>query len=155
MPRTIFALIIMLLATACGSPDPGNQRVQEGAVPAKPAGQRVAVVAAARPFEGEWPEILVMADGRELGRAVVTAEREAGGWERFEFVSDGRPVNELALRYANDSGERDLWVRSVTVDGVELPIEDAVYLRDGRDSIPGRVKMSWTGELRFSGLAAN
>jgi hypothetical protein len=145
------ALAVLLLATACGSPEPA-QRVEEGAVPAKPAGQRVAVVASGRPHEGEWPEILVLADGREIGRAVVTADREAGGWERFEFTSEGGRVGELAVRYQNDAGERDLWVRSVTLDGVPLPIEEAVYVRDGRDSMPGRVRMSWNGELRFGNL---
>jgi hypothetical protein len=109
-------------------------------------------VASARPHAGEWPELLVLADGRELGRAIVMADREAGGWERYEFTNDAGPVGELTVRYPNDAGERDLWVRSVTLDGVPLPVEDAVYLRDGRESMPGRVKMSWTGELRFSGL---
>jgi hypothetical protein len=40
----------------------------------------------------------------------------------------------------------------VTLDGVPLPVEDAVYLRDGRKSMPRRVRMSWTGELRFTRL---
>ena len=57
--------------------------------------------------------------------------------------------NALAVRYANDLGDRDLWVRKVVLDGAELAPERGTYVRDGREPPAGRSRLSWPGELRF------
>lgn len=115
--------------------------------------QEITVVASGRAQGGEAPLIVVMADGREIGRSFVVAEAAAGKRQAHTFAHEGAPATRLAIRYANDRGERDLWIHEVTLDGVELPLDQAVYARDGREDLPGRKRLSWAGELRFEDLA--
>lgn len=115
--------------------------------------QEITVVATGRAHGGEAPLIVVTVDGREIGRSFVVAEAAAGKRDAHTFVHEGAPATRLAIRYANDRGERDLWIHEVTLDGVELPLDRAVYARDGREDLPGRKRLSWAGELRFEDLA--
>ena len=121
-------------------------------------GTAVTVVASGRAAGGEAPRIALFADGRPVGEAVVAASRERDEWGRYAFaLPPGPPPKVLAVRFRNDAGERDLWVREVVLAGGEegaggdatLRPEQATYLRDGREPVPGRRRMPWAGELRF------
>ncbi len=110
---------------------------------------RATVVASGRAASGEAPHIVLIADGKEVGEAAVVASRQEGQWGSYDFDWRGSRPSVLVVRYANDSGDRDLWVRKVILDGADLAPEKATYLRDGRESLPGRSRMSWAGALQF------
>jgi hypothetical protein len=93
---------------------------------------------------------MLVADGTAVGEVDVAADREAGDWGRYAFTLSGVRPQTLAVRYLNDAGERDLWVRKLVLDETEMTPEQATYLRDGREPMPGRTRMSWSGELRFA-----
>ena len=148
MIRPLFTLLGLacLGLAACDEPDAG---AQVGAVQAAPT-MTVTVIAAGRPFEGQAPRIMLVADGTNVGEIDVDADRAAGAWGRYAFTITGLRPQTLSVRYLNDAGERDLWIRKVVLDDAEMTAEQATYLRDGREPMPGRTRMSWAGELRFA-----
>jgi hypothetical protein len=110
---------------------------------------RATIIASGRAASGEVPRLVLLADGKEVGEASITASRADGKWGVYEFDWRGSRPSILAVRYANDLGDRDLWVRKVVLDGAELAPERGTYVRDGREPLPGRSRLSWPGELRF------
>lgn len=152
------AAAALLLAACLGEGEDGGRG---GATAAAGGGGKgapssptvITLVAAGRAAGGEAPRVAVLVDGEPVGEAVVRAEHGAGEWETHEFRAAAPPRATLGVRYLNDGGERDLWVRRVEVGGAELPLDRATYLRNGRDPLPGQERMRWGGELRFEPLA--
>lgn len=147
MTRVTKALAILACLGPGACVDDGGNATAGGTAPATSI--RATVIASGQSAAGEAPRIVLVADGREVGAATVTASRAEGQWGSYVFDWQGARPSVLAVRYANDAGERDLWVRKVVLDGAELRVETATYVRDGREALPGRARMSWAGELRF------
>jgi hypothetical protein len=112
---------------------------------------RATVIASGRAASGEVPRLVLLADGKEVGEASITASRADGKWGVYEFDWRGSRPSVLAVRYANDLGDRDLWVRKVVLDGAEL----APSWRRRRGPMCGTAASRFLAEAGFPGRASS
>ena len=126
-------------------------------------GSLVLVVSGTSAEGGIFPRITVLVDGKAvLGASNVEISAVPPATQTvIAQVPSG--ATRVAIHYGNDeqsswtSGDRDLYIKSVTLNGVDLPPSTAVYDRtvDGQfhSTIQGQAEMKWSGTLTFSGSA--
>jgi hypothetical protein len=96
-------------------------------------------------------------DGKVLGEEKVSAEHSKGESVVFDFSGDvprAGQGTELKISFVNDASgragqDRNLWIESVSIDGDNLPVGQAVYDRDSGVDLAGISKMAWNGSLIF------
>ncbi|RYF49094.1 MAG: DUF4214 domain-containing protein, partial [Comamonadaceae bacterium] len=122
------------------------------------AGQLVFVLGG-MPSQGGWPTVNILVNGSVV-RAGVTIDTEVrdGHTETVSVpLPAGVPVTSVGIRYTNDLvttvDDRNVYVGSVSVNGVELALSSATYVRDDYPAIAGQNAMNWNGTMTWSGAA--
>ncbi len=120
--------------------------------------------------ENTWPIINVLVNGSVvMGSITVTADHSAGSTQLVTVpIAAGTSVGSVGIEYTNDpqtdgfvSGDRNVYLSSVNLDGTELLGTSSTYLRtannttiDGQQQfINGQEAMVWGGTLTYSGTA--
>lgn len=124
-------------------------------------GSLVLVLSGTSAEGGIFPKITVLVDYKAVADAtnVEISAVPPATQTVIALVPSG--ATRVAIHYGNDeqsswtSGDRDLYVTSVTLNGVDLPPSTAVYDRTVNDqyhsTIQGQAEMKWSGTLTFSG----
>lgn len=114
------------------------------------------------PAGGEWPKPAILINGQWVGPAVTVNSYIIDG--HTQVVSVMLPtdvaVTSVGLQYWNDgvvgTEDRNLYVGSATLNGVNLPLNQGTYAIDGESPIPGQSEIYRNGTLTWSGsLVAN
>lgn len=109
------------------------------------------------PAGGEWPKLNVLINGQWAASVTVTSYVIDGHTQLVSVgLPVGVPVTSVGLQYWNDgttpSGEdRNLYVGSATLNGVDLPLAQASYTIDGEAPIPGQHDIYRNGTLIWGG----
>lgn len=110
------------------------------------------------PAGGEWPRPAILVNGQWVGPAVTVDAYVIQGNTQVVTVQlpDG-PVTSVGIQYFNDGSvggeDRNLYVGSATLNGVNLPINQATYAIDGEGAITGQSEIYRNGTLTWSGSA--
>jgi hypothetical protein len=89
------------------------------------------------------PQFDLYVNGVKVGGTTqVTASHATGEWQTFKFTApSGTTANsKIELRYTNNgttTGDRNLIVDHIEVNGARLEAESATYLRPGMPTITG------------------
>lgn len=118
-------------------------------------GQLVFVLGA-MPSQGVWPTINILVNGQVVAaNLTITANVVAGNTQVVGVTLPSGPINSVAIQYTNDLvtdvDDRNVYVGRVTLNGTDLAIDQAVYVRNDRPTIPGDSGMNWNGTMTWSG----
>ncbi len=122
------------------------------------------IVAQSTSAEGMWPLINIRVNGAiVLSNVVMTANADAGMTQQISVVvPSGTAIASVGIEYLNDdqteyvTGDRNLFLKSVTLNGQALPASSATYMRSADGSVVGgQMDMVWGGTLTFSGSAVS
>jgi hypothetical protein len=110
------------------------------------------------PADGEWPKVGVLVNGQWVTVVTVDSYVIAGDTKVVTVPLPDGPVTSVGLHYFNDgmsaTGEdRNLYVGSVTLNGVQLQLDQGIYAIDGAQSVPGQHEVYRNGTLSWSGAA--
>lgn len=120
----------------------------------------LSVVVNATSAENIWPNMNVLVNGSVVVAGIsVTANRDAGDTQLVTVpIPAGTSVTSVGIEYTNDgqsvyqSEDRNLYLSSVKLNGVELPISSSTYFRTANSTtVAGQTAMVWGGTLTFSG----
>ena len=114
-------------------------------------------VLGATPAQGGWPTPDILINGQVVASHVLVNSNVFEG--HTQVVSVGLPpggVSSVGIRFTNDlvipGGEdRNIYVGSVTLNGVTLDIASATYVRDDFPTTTGRTDMNWNGTMTWTG----
>jgi len=102
-------------------------------------------------YQNVAPKVKLYINGKVVKTFSVNNQTE---YKFYNFISPrSQSISSVYVRYTNDSGDRDLFVDSVRVDGYHYDPKNAQYDRWGLDNksvIQGQREMSWTGFLIFN-----
>jgi len=112
------------------------------------------------PAAGEWPRPNILINGQWAASFTITAPVLQGQTQVVAVDLPDGPITSVGIQFWNDlrtaSGEdRNLYVGSATLNGVQLPISQASYALDGDATIPGQHDMGRNGTLTWSGSAVS
>jgi hypothetical protein len=126
-------------------------------------GSLVLVLSGTSAEGGIFPRITVLVDGQAVAGASNVEISVVPPATQTVVAPVPSGATRVAIHYGNDeqsswtSGDRDLYIKSVTLNGVDLPPSTAMYDRtvDGQfhSTIQGQAEMKWSGTLTFSGAA--
>jgi hypothetical protein len=122
---------------------------------------KLVVVLGATPSQGGWPHPNIIVNGQVLARDVPITSYILDGHTQVVTVSlpTDVPVTSVAIQYWDDnvtpSDDRNVYVGSVTLNGVTLPLDAAVYTRSDYPTIPGQHDMDWNGFMTWSGTVVS
>lgn len=126
-------------------------------------GSLVLVLAGSPADGGVWPSINIVVNGVVVQSNVSVTANNATGATQTVTVPVPANATSFAINYTNDSqtdwnsGDRNLYVKSVTLNGVAFDPATATYDRTQNgayfDTVPGQADMVWGGTLTFSGAA--
>lgn len=119
------------------------------------AGQLVFVLGG-MPSQGGWPAVDFLVNGQvTLANYGVTSDVIAGRTQTVSVPLPGGAITSVGIRYVNDLvtsvDDRNVYVGSVTLNGVALNIASATYVRDDYPTIAGTTEMNWNGTMTWSG----
>lgn len=127
----------------------------------QPFGDNLLLVLSANSLGGVWPLVNVLVNGTVvLSNVSITADNALNQTQLLSVpLAAGTTVSSVTLQYLNDeitpSGDRNLYLSSISLNGHALPPSAAAYVRtaDGQvfDTIAGQGDLFWGGELRFTG----
>lgn len=122
------------------------------------AGQLVFVLGG-MPSQGAWPTVNIVVNGSVvLAGVTIDSEVRDGHTETVAVpLPAGTAVTTVGIQYTNDLvtqvDDRNVYVGSVSLNGVDLTVSSATYVRDDYPSIPGQNAMNWNGTMTWSGPA--
>ena len=127
-------------------------------------GGSLVLVLAGSPADGAvWPNINIIVNGVVVQSNVSVTANNATGATQTVTVPVPANATSFAINYTNDSqtdwnsGDRNLYVKSVTLNGVAFDPATATYDRTQNgayyDTVAGQADMVWGGTLTFSGTA--
>lgn len=111
-------------------------------------------------YQGGWPIVNVLVNGSIVMSGIsVTANHATGATQLVTVaIPAGTTVNSIGIEFTNDghtptySEDRDLYLSSVKLNGVDLPISSATYFRSADGStVAGQTSMVWGGTLTYAG----
>jgi serralysin len=109
------------------------------------------------PAGGEWPRPAILINGQWTTAVTIDAPVVQGQTETVTIQLPNVPITSIGIQYWNDgsigSEDRNLYVGSVTLNGVNLPLNQATYSMDGAGSIPGQSDVYRNGTMTWSGTA--
>ena len=131
---------------AVTTPEPGN-----------PGSDHTVIVRVSGDHYDGAPEFRLVVDGQQVGDVhTVASVHSLGEWETVEFtVNAPGGFDEVRIEFLNDyyggspDTDRNLHVDWISINGVELAPEEALYDRDGWSDIPGQSNMAYPGALVF------
>ena len=107
------------------------------------------------PAGGEWPKVGIMINGQWVTVATVDAYVIDGHTQVVTVPLPDGPITSVGLQYFNDgvigSEDRNLYVGSATLNGVDLPLSQGTYAIDGDATIAGQHEIYRNGTLSWSG----
>jgi Bacterial Ig domain/Ca-dependent carbohydrate-binding module xylan-binding/Right handed beta helix region len=118
--------------------------------------QVITVTVSGDQYNGD-PRFRLLVDGQQVGDIQsVSAVHSSGEWQTFKFTVDASGgFDQVSVQFVNDTyggsadKDRNLYVDSIGVNGVELAPQEAVYDRAGKSDIAGQSTMAWAGALVF------
>lgn len=122
------------------------------------AGQLVFVLGG-MPSQGGWPTVNILVNGAvALAGVTIDSEVRDGHTETVSVpLPAGTAVTSVGIRYTNDLvttvDDRNVYVGSVSVNGVSLAVSSGTYVRDDYPTIAGQSAMNWNGTMTWSGAA--
>jgi parallel beta-helix repeat protein len=113
----------------------------------------VTVVASGDDYNGD-PIIGLIVNGVQTTSSTVTAVHSLGQWQTFTYtVTPPSVLSNIGVRFTNDAyglgGDRNLYIKSVTVNGVMLMPNQGIYTHWGA-SQTGSVILWTTGTLTWN-----
>lgn len=107
------------------------------------------------PAGGQWPTPAILINGQWVGTVTVDSYVIQGNTEVVTFQLPAGPITSVGLQYWNDgtvgSEDRNLYIGSASLNGVNLPLGQATYAIDGGTPIPGQSDIYRNGTLTWSG----
>jgi hypothetical protein len=107
------------------------------------------------PAGGQWPEIGILINGQWTSVVTVDAPVLSGTTETVTIQLPAGPITSVGLHYFNDgivgTEDRNLYVGSATLNGVDLPLSQGTYAIDGDVTIQGQSDIYRNGTLSWSG----
>ncbi|MEJ6020819.1 DUF4214 domain-containing protein [Ramlibacter sp. PS4R-6] len=107
------------------------------------------------PAGGEWPKIGVLINGQWTATATIDAYVINGNTQTVTVQLPTGTITSVGLQYFNDgsvgSENRDLYIGSASLNGVNLPLNQGTYAIDGASPIPGQNEIYRNGTLTWSG----
>ncbi len=126
-------------------------------------GSLVLVLAGSPADGGVWPNINIVVNGVVVQANIAVTANNATGATQTVTVAVPANATSFAINYTNDSqtdwnsGDRNLYIKSVTLNGVAFDPATATYDRTQNgayfDTVQGQADMVWGGTLTFSGTA--
>ena len=132
----------------------GNDLIQAS------SGGTLTIVASATMAEGTWANMNVLVNGSIVMANVTVSANHAMGQTQLITVAvpAGITVTSVGIEFTNDghtptyTEDRDLFLSSVNLNGIELPVSSSTYFRSADGStIDGQLAMRWSGTLTFTG----
>jgi hypothetical protein len=109
------------------------------------------------PAGGVWPQVGILVNGQWVGVVTVDSAVINGDTQTVAVQLPAGPITSVGLQYFNDgmSGteDRNLYVGSATLNGVDLPLSQGTYAIDGGATIQGQSDIYRNGTLSWSGSA--
>ncbi len=111
-------------------------------------------------YNGGWPVVNVLVNGSVVSANITVSANHATGETQLVTVAipAGTTVSSIGIEFTNDghtptyTEDRDLYLSSVQLNGIELPVSSSSYFRSADGStIPGQLAMVWGGTLTFTG----
>lgn len=125
------------------------------------SGSLVLVLAGTSADGGVWPSINILVNGVAVQSNISVTANNATGATQTVTVPVPTNATSVAIQYTNDSqtdwnsGDRNLYIKSVSLNGVALDPTTASYDRTQNgayfDTVAGQADMVWGGTLTFSG----
>jgi hypothetical protein len=107
------------------------------------------------PAGGEWPKPAILINGQWTGTVTVDSYVIAGNTQVVTVQLPAGPITSVGLQYWNDgtvgSEDRNLYVGSASLNGVNLALSQGTYAIDGASPIPGQSEIYRNGTLTWSG----
>lgn len=124
-------------------------------------GSLVLVLAGSPADGGVWPNINIVVNGVVVQANISVTANNATGATQTVTVPVPTNATSFAINYTNDSqtdwnsGDRNVYVKSVMLNGVAFDPATATYERTQNgayfDTVQGQADMVWGGTLTFSG----
>lgn len=120
------------------------------------AGKLVFHVSATQAQNG-WPLANVLINGNVvLANVLITADARQGQVQTIEVAVPPGPIDNVQLQYLNDivispQEDRNIYLRSVTLNGHDIPLGSGTYFRQDMSTLQGQDEMAWNGYMVFSG----
>ena len=143
----------------------GNDTIQANA--AGVSNGSLILTLAGTPGENMWPTIDVLINGSIVRSSVIVSANDFDGYTQQVYVQlPGTVVNSVSIDLTNDaqqeyaSGDRNIFIKDVNLNGTHLGVASALYTRDGFTGadfteqghvITGQEQMYWGGEMTWSG----
>jgi hypothetical protein len=110
----------------------------------------ISVVASGDDYDGD-PVMGILVNGTQVTTSTVTAVHGSNQWQTFTYTVDApSPLQTIGVSYTNDlygtGGDRNLYVQSITVNGVALTPSQGTYVHWGT-SQTGQSLLFTTGTL--------
>jgi hypothetical protein len=116
---------------------------------------QLVLVLGGMPAAGEWPRPNILINGVPVANVTVDAYVIDGHTQVVALPLPDGPITSVGIQYWNDMStsteDRNLYVGSVTLNGVDLPIASASYALDGDATITGQSDMFRNGTMTWSG----
>jgi hypothetical protein len=107
------------------------------------------------PAGGVWPQVGVLVNGQWVSNVTVDAYVINGDTQTVTVQLPAGPITSVGLQYYNDATigteDRNLYVGSATLNGVDLPLTQGTYAIDGGGTIQGQSDIYRNGTLSWSG----
>jgi hypothetical protein len=104
---------------------------------------------------GEWPSVGILINGVWVDTVTVDHNVVAGDTMTVSVPLTAGPITSIGLHYFNDgvvgTEDRNLYVGSATLNGVNLPLDQGTYTIDGSAPIPGQSDIYRNGILQWNG----
>lgn len=120
------------------------------------AGKLVAQLSGSQ-SEGQPPIAQLIVNGQVVATAAVWATVQSGASQLLSYtIPAGTVVNSVGIAYVNDlfksdSDDRNLYVNSLSLNGVALSLNQGTYTPEAHPVQAGERLMAWNGPLIFSG----
>jgi hypothetical protein len=126
-------------------------------------GSLTLVLAGTSADAGVWPSINIVVNGVVVQSNISITANNVTGATQVVSVAVPAGATNFAIQYTNDtqtdwnSGDRNLYIKSVSLNGVAFDPATATYDRTQNgayfDTVKGQADMVWGGTLTFSGTA--
>jgi hypothetical protein len=107
------------------------------------------------PAGGEWPKPAILVNGQWVGTVTVDSYVIDGHTQVVTVPLPAGPITSVGLQYWNDGAvgtqDRNLYIGSASLNGVDLPLSQATYAIDGASPVPGQHEIYRNGTFTWSG----
>jgi hypothetical protein len=119
-------------------------------------GKLVAVLSGSQ-SEGQPPVAQLIVNGQVVASAAVWSTVQSGATQVLSYtIPAGTAVTSVGIAYVNDlfksdTDDRNLFVHSLSLNGVSLQLNQGTYTPEAHPVQPGERLMAWNGPIIFQG----